>query len=414
VRILYLCHRIPYPPDKGEKIRAFHQIAQLAQRHEVHLVSFGEHPYDPANAEALRRTCASVEIVHRTDIGAAFAALVAVASGRPLSIAAYDSRALAAAVAARCRATPPDVAIVYTAAMAPYAEDLGCPRLLDFVDVDSEKWRVYGERLRPPISLLYAFEARRLTAYEARLAASFEHSALISEAEARILAARVPGLRVSVIPNGVDFEYFKPTPPAAGVRSDAAPRAVFVGMMDYYPNCDAVVHFANDILPLVRAEVPSFEFHIVGRQPTARVRALGRLPGVTVVGGVADVRPHLAEALVSVAPFRIARGIQNKVLEAMASGVPVIGTALAFQGIPARVEDGIRIADDPATLAGLLVELARTPSLRAERGAAARAYVERHHRWDVVGAALEEVLERLVERSRGGPERRGAGTAART
>ena len=397
MRILYLCHRIPYPPDKGEKIRAFNQIAQLARRHEVHLVSFGEDFHDPANTEALRRICASVEIVERPRAAAALAALLAAASGRPLSIAAYDSRAMSRAVTARCHATPPEVAVVYTAAMAPYAEDVGCPRLLDFVDVDSEKWRVYGERMRPPMSLLYALEAKRLADYEARMARVYEHSVLISEAEARIFAARVPGLGVSVIPNGVDLEYFHPAGDRSATAPAPRPMAVFVGMMDYYPNCDAVLHFAKDVLPLVQAEIPEFEFRIVGRRPTPAVRALGRLPGVTVSGAVPDVRPHLAEALLAVAPFRIARGIQNKVLEAMASGVPVVGTPLAFQGIAAGERDGVRFADAPAALAGLIVELARAPSLRAERGAAARAYVERHHRWDAVGATLERVLERLIE-----------------
>lgn len=405
MRILYLCHRIPYPPDKGEKIRAFHQIDQLARRHEVHLISFGEDPHDPANTDALRRICASVEIVERPRAAATFATLLAAASGRPLSIGAYDSRAFGRAVTARCRATPPEVAVVYTAAMAPHAKEVGCPRLLDFVDVDSEKWRVYGERMRSPMSLLYALEAKRLATYEARMAQTFEHSALISEIEARILAARVPGLAVTVIPNGVDLEYFRPAD-----RPDAAvaprPMAVFVGMMDYYPNCDAVLHFAKDILPLVRAEVPEFEFRIVGRRPTAAVRALARLPGVTVSGAVPDVRPHLAEALVAVAPFRIARGIQNKVLEAMACAVPVVGTPLAFQGIAAGEQDGIRLADAPEAMAGLLVELARAPALRAERGAAARAFVERHHRWDAVGAGLERILERLIETTR---DRRAAG-----
>lgn len=396
MRILYLCHKIPHPPDKGEKIRAYHQIAQLARRHEVHLISFGESPYDPASAEALRRICASVEIVQRWMPAGAVSALGALVTGRPLSIAVYASAALRAAVAARVRATPPDAVLVYTAAMAPYAEGLEVPRLLDFVDVDSEKWRVYGERMRPPMSFVYAMEGARLAAFEAEIARDFEHSILISEAEARLLAARAPGIHVSVIPNGVDLEYFHP----AGQGGDATsprPRAVFVGMMDYYPNCDAVAFFAKDVLPLVRRDVPDFEFHIVGRRPTAAVRVLAREPGVSVLGGVPDVRPHLAAALLSVAPFRIARGIQNKVLEAMASAVPVIGTPLAFQAIDAGEADGIRTAQDPSALARLVVEMARNPSLRAERGAAARTYVERHHRWEDIGAAIERTLERMLE-----------------
>ncbi len=409
MRILYLCHRIPYPPDKGEKIRAYHQIAHLARRHELHLVSFGEDRLDPAHVTALRGICATVAVVQRSRAAFPFAALRALASGRSLSVAAYESGALGAAVASRCASSPPDVVLVYTAVMAPYAERLPAPRLIDFVDVDSEKWRLYGEWMRPPMSLVYAWEAKRVAAFEERVARTFEASVLISEAEARLLAARVPGLRVSVVSNGVDLDYFRPATYTGGTADDIRPRAVFVGMMDYFPNCDAASYFAREVLPRVRATVPDFEFDIVGRNPTPAVRALAGRPGVTVTGGVPDVRPHLARASLAIAPFRIARGIQNKVLEAMASGLPVVGTSLAFQGIPAGESDGVRIADDPAELARLVAEVSRDRSLQAERGAAARAYVERNHRWEDAGTALEGVLSSLV----GGPPSERAAPATR-
>lgn len=400
MKILYLCHRIPYPPDKGEKIRAYHQIVHLARRHEVHLVTFGEHPSDPTYADALRRICASVEVVDRPRTALPRAALRALFSGGSLSVAAYESSAFGAAVKARCRESNPDVVLVYTAVMAPHAEGVEAPRLVDFVDVDSEKWRLYGEWMRPPMSVVYAIEGKRLAAFEERIAAAFEGSVLISDAEARLLSARVPGLRVSVISNGVDLDYYRPSGRQDG--PSIPPRAVFVGMMDYFPNCDAAIHFAREIHPHIRAGVPDFEFHIVGRQPTAAIRALGRLPGVTVTGGVPDVRPHLAQAMISVAPFRIARGIQNKVLEAMACGLPVVGTSLAFQGIPAGEPDGVRAADDPGLFARAVLELVRDPSLRASCGTAARAYVERHHRWEDVGVALEGVLSNVATAGRGG------------
>ena len=392
MRILYLCHKTPYPPDKGEKIRAYHQIVHLARRHEVHLVTFGEHPSDPAHAEALRRICATVEVVDRPRAAVPRAALWALLSGRSLSVAAYESAAFRTAVKARCLESRPDVVLVYTAVMAPHAESIEAPRLLDFVDVDSEKWRLYGTWMRPPMSVVYAIEGKRLAAFEERVAATFEGSVLISDTEARLLEARVPGLRVSVISNGVDLDYYRPMDRLDGHGSSPTPRAVFVGMMDYFPNCDAAAYFAREILPRVRAEQSDFEFHVVGRKPTAAVRALGRLPGVTVTGAVPDVRPYLAQAMIAVAPFRIARGIQNKILEAMASGLPVVGTRLAFQGIHAGEHDGVRAGDDPESFARFVLDLIRDPSLRATCGTAARAYVERHHRWESVGETLEAAL----------------------
>ena len=402
MRILYLCHKTPYPPDKGEKIRAYHQIVHLARRHEVHLVTFGEHPFEPANVEALRRICATVEVIERPRAAVPRAALRALLSGRSLSVAAYESAEFRNSVKARFNESRPDVVFVYTAVMAPHAEGLAGPRLVDFVDVDSEKWRLYGTWMRPPMSVVYAIEGKRVAAFEERIAATFERSVLISDAEARLLEARVPGLRVSVISNGVDLDYYRPTGRGDGHAGSPTPRAVFVGMMDYFPNCDAATHFSKEILPRIRAEQPDFEFHIVGRQPTAGIRALGRHPGVTVTGAVPDVRPHLAEAMIAVAPFRIARGIQNKVLEAMACGLPVVGTRLAFQGIPAGDKDGVRAADDPESFARCVLDLTRDPSLRAACGAAARAYVERHHRWEDVGAILEGALSSMAGTSRGG------------
>lgn len=394
MRILYLSHRLPYPPDKGEKIRAYHQILHLARRHEVHVVSFAEEPRDGEHCAVLQRHCASVEIVRRSRRAAERAAIRALLSRRPLSVAAYDSGEFHRRVEARCRSHPPDVSLVYTVVMAPYAEHLGMPRLIDFVDADSEKWRLYGERFRPPLSWLYGLEADRLGGFEAHVAGSFEHSAFVSEAEARVLFSRVPGLRHTVIPMGVDLDYFHPSGPPAGTAG--SPVLVFVGVMNYFPNADAAAWFAAEVLPLVRDEVPDAEFRIVGRYPTRAVRALARRPGVSVTGAVPDVRPHLADAAAAVAPFRIARGVQSKVLEAMASGLPVAGTHLAFQGLTARRDDGVRAADTPEALAGEIIPLLRDPALRRAVGAEARRYVERNHRWEDAGLLLESTLEKLA------------------
>lgn len=394
MKLLYLAHQVPFPPDKGEKIRAYHQLAHLAPRHRVHLACFASTQEDLTHARRLEELCASVDVVFRSPGIARLHALTALATGRPLSVAAYDSGALRARVLDRFRDVRPDVVVAYSAAMAQYVETMTGPaRVLDFVDADSEKWRVYGQRRPFPQSTLYALEGRRLARYEGRLASAFDASIFVSEAEAEIVRRLAPERELTVIRNGVDLSAFRPEP---GRARD--PILVFTGVMNYYPNEDAVAYFAKDVFPIVRARVPEAQFWIVGREPSPTVAALSRIPGVRVTGSVPDVRPYLAQAAVAVAPFRIARGVQNKVLEAMASGLPVVGTSLAFQSLAAGEGDGIRAADSAEALAGELSELLVQPERRQALGQSARSFVERHHRWEDVGASLESTLLAAVAR----------------
>lgn len=407
MRILYLCHRVPYPPNKGEKIRAYHHLAHLARGHRVHLACLADTREDLDHARSLEKICASVNVVYRSPTVARLVALAALPTGRSLSVAAFDSPELRIRVERRLREEPPDLILAYSCAMAQYVEHVqGLPRALDFVDADSEKWRAYG-RVRPfPLSTLYALEAERLARYEARMASEFDASIFVSEAEAEIVRRRSARRELSVIPMGVDLEAFRPAPEDARPHE---PVAVFTGVMGYFPNADAVTYFARDIFPRVRSQVPKARFEIVGRNPAAEVRRLARLPGVTVTGTVADVRPYLANAALAVAPFRISRGVQSKVLEAMASGLPIVGTRLAFQGLTATDEDGIRVADSPESFAEEVVGLLRDPAHRAEQGRRARRHVERHHRWEEVGALLERKLLELVE----APRAAAAGSSVR-
>lgn len=401
MKILYLCHRVPYPPDKGDKIRAYHHLAHLVKSHQVHVACLADTPGDLDHARSLEKLCASVDVAYRTTARSLFQAAVALPMGRSLSIAAFDSPELRAQVERRLEQDNPDVLVAYSAAMAQYIEGIqGRPRVLDFVDADSEKLRTYGHMRSFPQSALYALEANRLARYEGRMASLFDASIFISEAEAEIVRRSHAEREFAVIPNGVDLDAFRPRMDGAQAQD---PVVVFTGAMGYYPNADAVIYFANDVFPLVKAKIPNARFVIVGRDPTSAVRRLSRPPDVTVTGFVPDVRPFLAEAAVAVAPFRMARGVQNKVLEAMASGLPVVGTTIAFQGLAAGVEDGIRIADTPDSLAGEVASLLTDAPRRLAMGQAARAFVERHHRWEVVGQTLEKMLLGLVEARRGAP-----------
>ena len=392
--IYYFAHRIPYPPDKGDKIRAFHQIRELSARHRIRLFCLVDDPTDRKHVEALGRYCVSVDAVDQPRWASHAHATLALLSGRSLSAGAFSSPELRRRVATRLREEPPDVALVFSGAMAPYLSLLGAvPTVLDLVDVDSEKWEQYARETRGPMSWVYRTEAQRLGRLEIDAAERLGRALFVSKTEADLFHGRLPHCDCVVIPNGVDLEYFQAV---AGDPIPTEPRMVFVGMMDYFPNVDAVTHFCDRVLPLVQREIPAARFDIVGRNPSPAVVRLGERRGVRVTGSVPDVRPYVHAAALAVAPFRVARGLQNKVLEAMALRRPVVGTTLGFQGTTAGSGDGIRIADDPADMAVEILTLLRDADLRRRAGAHARAFVERNHRWEAHGSRLEEALHDAV------------------
>jgi sugar transferase (PEP-CTERM/EpsH1 system associated) len=267
------------------------------------------------------------------------------------------------------------------------------PKVMDFVDVDSDKWRIYAQYHRIPWSWLYRMEAQRLSRYENMVAQQCQHSIFVSKKEAEIFQERNADDAVSVIPNGVDLEYFRPgRSPSLTDNHNIA----FTGAMDYTPNIDAVLFFYARIFPLIRISVPDAVFFIIGRNPPRKVRALGSDQNVIVTGTVDDVRPYVLQAKVAIAPLRIARGIQNKVIEAMAMGVPVVGTSNAFQGILATVEDGVAVADDPVTFADEVIKLLRARENWEVRSRKTREYVRRSHVWKTHNARLEALLESLA------------------
>jgi sugar transferase (PEP-CTERM/EpsH1 system associated) len=396
MKILYLAHRIPYPPNKGEKIRTFHQIQQLARRHTIHLCSFVDDPRDLPGASELREHCASVEVVYHGQARTFLLAPAALLKRSPFSVSLFYRRALAEKVAQKAATERFDCIIVSSSSMAQYAclvPDV--PKVLDFIDMDSEKWDLYAERRMSPLSPLYRLEAERLAKYEEAMARVFDHSIVISEEERRVFQKRVSDRAVAVITNGVDLEYFFPRGNVATKISQ--PIIVFTGAMDYFPNVDAVQYFCHEIFPSVRRELSGARFYIVGRNPTRHVRELGKQTNVIVTGTVPDVRPYLAQATVAVAPFRLARGLQNKVLESMAMGVPVVGTTEAFKGIAATEQDGIRIADDARSFAHCVTTVLQADAAsRRQAARQVRDYVERHHRWEDQGVKLERLLEEVV------------------
>lgn len=393
--ILVLCHRIPYPPNKGDKIRSYHLVRHLAGLGWlVHLGTLVDDPRDLDHAESLRPLCASLH-VEPMPKWRRFCSPVAAMRGTSLSVECFRNGRLQRYVDAVLATGRLAAVLVVSAPMAEYLRGRGreLPKqtVLDLVDVDSEKWRAYAERSPWPSSWVYALEARLLGRFEQMAANMFAAVLLVSEAEASLFRS-LGGREDTVLglSNGVDLEYFSPD----AVRGEpAAGRTVFCGAMDYPPNVEAAAWFARSVLPLVRREIGHAAFTIVGANPTARVLALGELPGVRVTGAVEDVRPFLAQAALSVAPMRLARGVQNKILEAMAMGKAVLATPQAFEGIEAEPGRDLAVApDDPAAFAGAAVGLLADPDAMAAMGRRARSRMEERYSWAARLAPLERLL----------------------
>jgi sugar transferase (PEP-CTERM/EpsH1 system associated) len=395
MNILYICHRLPYPPNKGEKIRAFYQLRYLATRHTIHLACLVDEAEDLQYVGALQQYCASIDMVYRPKIAAKLLALRALCTDQPLSVASFYSSALARKIRQRLAVEQIDRIVVFSSAMTVYVQQIsGIPKIMDFVDADSEKWRLFADYHPFILSWVYRLEARRLARHEVEVARTFDHTIFVTDREAHMLQKHVSDRPISIIPNGVDLEYF--TPPTDRRPVTEPPALVFTGMMDYFPNVDAMDYFCREIFPGVREAVPAVRLYIVGRNPTPQIRQLSHQPNVIVTGAVPDVRPYLARARVAVAPLRIARGVQNKILEAMAMGLPVVGTPAALQGTWATPADGVRMAESPYAFTHELVTLLKEHALQRQCALQARRYVQEHHQWDIHNARLEALLRETV------------------
>jgi len=381
--LLFLAHRAPFPPDRGDKIRSYHVLRYLAARARVHLVAFGECEADFDVPADLAETLESVTIVRRSK-PQALAALEALAKGLPVSLTAFGSPALRAAVA-RVKA---EAVYCFSGQMAQYLP-ADMPVIMDFVDVDSAKFAAFADGGSLPMRWMMRREARVLGAFERRVATRARASVFVSEAEAALFRQGGGEGRIVAVENGIDAAAFDPAQGHPVPRSEGTPLIVFTGQMDYRPNIEAVRWFAADVLPLLRTSHPDLRFAIVGRAPTAAVQALAS-ESVIVTGAVDDVRPWLAAADVCVAPLKLARGIQNKVLEAMAMARPVVASVAAAEGI----DHGgtLRVANDAAEHAAAIDALLNDPQAAAALGASARVRVLARYDWDARLAPLDGLL----------------------
>jgi sugar transferase (PEP-CTERM/EpsH1 system associated) len=395
LKILYLAHRIPYPPNKGEKIRCFHQLQFLSARHSIDLFCFADSAKEAEGSQALKAFCRHVHVetlLPRTGYLRLARGLFA---DLPASVAYYDSLAMHAAVQEAVRTGDYDLIFVYCSSMAQFVPlSAQVPKVIDFVDADSSKWTQYSRCSAFPLSWLYAREGAALARYEKRTAEAFELSLVTTPQEALDLGGGGCS-SVEVVGNGVS------APPALDSQNlpteirQLQPYVLFVGTMNYRPNADAVSYFAKEIFPLLRQSHPGLQFLIVGRSPTPEVRRLGRLPGVVVTGSVCDVHGYLAGAAVAVAPFRIAQGVQNKVLEALVAGVPVVLTSRPARAFSSPAADLLIVADTPAAFADAVRAALDKPELR-RRSLEAAPDLQHLLSWQRNLGRLEELVEHLA------------------
>ena len=408
-RLLLLVHRIPFPPNKGDKIRSYHLLRHLAARHEVYLGAFVDDPQDWQYEAELARLCKQVKLVGLDPGKRKLASLSGLLTGDALSVPYYRNAELQRWVDDTIASQGIDKAVVFSSTMAQFVSGpghAGLRRIADLCDVDSDKWRQYAQGKRPPMRWVYAREARTLLAYERKVAREFDATLFVTQAEAELFKRLAPesAAKVGHFDNGVDTGYFDPdqafespyapvesesggATPAPGGATPRAPVAVFTGAMDYWANVDAVKWFADEVWPKVRTAVPSARFFIVGSKPGPEVKALETVPGIHVTGRVPDVRPYLAHADLAVAPLRIARGTQNKVLEALAMARPVVCTPAAAAGLSVPASEAFRIEEDPAAYAQAVLALFGHGPHREGREQVIRGYS-----WDANLAAIDALL----------------------
>ena len=421
--LLFLAHRIPFPPNKGDKIRSFNLLRHLSGHFRIHLGAFVDDPNDWRYRDDVAAYCASLCLLPLNPRWAKLRSLSGLLTGEALTLPYYRNRRMRGWVRETLASSGPMRALAFSSAMAQYLPALRTaklsravelPQVVDLVDVDSDKWRQYAQGHRGPMRWIYAREARRLLAFERTVAARASASVLVSEQEAALFREliqdqdqtrqRVEGqasdtsAHVHAIDNGVDTDYFSPEHDHPNPYPPGSANLVFTGAMDYWANVDAVRFFADAVLPFIQQTLPEARLVIVGSRPTPEVRALGERPGIAVTGTVPDVRPYLAHAQGAVAPLRIARGVQNKVLEAMAMGCPVVATPQALDGLRACNGMDWLVAEEPEPLAALARRLLQLRGEeRARLGEKARACVIEHYSWS-------EHLDRLVRLLQAEPE----------
>jgi len=395
MKVLYVCHRFPFPPKRGGKIRPFNMIRHLhAAGHQVTVCSLARSAAEAEEGRGIAPHCSAFEVGIVNEPLQWARMIVRLPLVTPSSMGYFFSSDLKRKVDRLLAAERFDLIFVHCSSVAQYVEHVqGVPKILDFGDMDSQKWLEYANYKPFPLSLGYTLEGTKMLWAEKRLARKFDLCTATTRAEWETLESYGTGAATDWFPNGVDADFFSPTD-----GTYDADTISFIGRMDYYPNQECMLRFTRDVWPLVRGVRPAMKLLIVGADPSPAIRALGDLPGVTVTGSVPDVRPHVRGSAAMVAPLAIARGTQNKILEAMAMGVPVVTSRAAAGGVDAEAERHLLVADAPQEVAAAILRIVDHPDERARLAAAGRERMLSHHAWPRSMQRLDSIIERCTAR----------------
>jgi polysaccharide biosynthesis protein PslH len=393
VRILFVCHRFPYPPKRGGKIRPFNIIRHLSAAHEVTGASLVRSDAEAEEGKGIAPFCAEFHMSRVRDWSQRARMVVRLASVTPSSMGFFYSGALDATIRRLLRMRRFDLIFVHCSSVAQYVAHVrDIPKILDFGDMDSQKWLEYGRYKPLPLSAGYWLEGVKLQAEEKRLAARFDFCTATTRAEWETLLGYGVDTPSDWFPNGVDSQFFAP-----GTDPYDPDTICFVGRMDYYPNQECMLDFCARTWPLLRARRPGLKLLIVGAEPSPRIRRLGEIPGVVVTGSVPDVRPYVQRSALLVAPLNIARGTQNKLLESMAMGVPVVTSRVAAGGVDAVPGEDLHVAGTPDEYRDAVVRIVEDPSERRRLAEAGRARMLSHHAWPSSMKRLDTIVSRCIK-----------------
>ncbi|RKY86259.1 TIGR03087 family PEP-CTERM/XrtA system glycosyltransferase [candidate division KSB1 bacterium] len=394
MRILFLTPRLPFPPVGGDKLRVFNFIKHLSRNHKIALISFIADP-DEANylieyASLLER----VKTVLLSKEKSYSNACRGILSPKPFQIHYYYLKKMRQLIFQEIESGKYDLVFVHLIRMAEYVKDLrGVPRILDLTDAISLNYERSVRYRRDVFYLVNLIEKEKVRRYETEIISHFEKNLLISPVDKNYLSRYTDNQNIEIVPNGVDIDYFQFYDGVFDLN-----RVVFLGNMRTFPNSDAVEYFCKEILPLIRKELPKVKFHIIGSEPSKVVRKLASEPEVVVTGYVKDVRPFLRKAAVSVCPMRVGAGIQNKILESMAMGTPVVSTPEGVEGIEVNPGQEILVSNSSSDFAQKVTELIQNRALRRSISLNARRLVEKKYTWEITLNQLEHIITEVVGR----------------